>query len=275
MKIVNHLAVVAAAALLFSCSQSTQSSQFTQAEAAQQITERNQQWMAAVEAGDAAAVAAIYSPTTTFMPPHVPTLKGTEGVQAYIESAITSGVKKILVETLELEVNGAQAIEIGSYQVLVAGDQVAEKGKYLIEWRHEGGQWYMHRDMFNSDLPEARSVAQQGQNMQVVVYHIKADRRQDFENFVRHSLVPAIDQSKPENGMAVKHTRFMIPDRAETDGSYRYMFVMDPLIEGVDYGIEPIMIQKYGELQAKSLMKDFASMQAAGFQLITGTQSEL
>jgi uncharacterized protein (TIGR02246 family) len=275
MKIVNHLAVVAAAALLFSCSQSTQSSQFTQAEAAQQIEERNQQWMAAVEAGDAAAVASIYTPGTSFMAPNMPTLKGREGVMGFIEGARQSGIQKIVVETLELDVQGDRALEAGSYQILVAGDQVVDRGKYLIEWKNEGGQWYMHKDMFNSDMPASRTVAHQGQHMQVVVYQIKANRRQDFENFVRQTLVPAIDQSKPANGMAVKHTRFMIPDRAEADGSYRYMFVMDPLIEGVDYGIEAIMIQKYGEQQAKGLVNDLNSMQAGPFQAFAGTQSEL
>ena len=231
--------------------------------------------MAAVENADDAAVAAIYTPNASFMPSYMPTLKGREGVQAYIEGARKSGVKKIKVETSELDVNGSQAIETGNYQVIVDGDHVVDKGKYLIEWRNEGGEWYMHKDIFNSNLPAPRKVAQQGQPVWVVVHQVKADRRSDFENFVRNTLVPAIDQSKAGNAQAVQHTRFLIPGEPEPDGSYRYMFVMDPVIEGVDYSIENMMIDKYGEEKGKAIVEELSSMMAGPYQLIEGRQTEL
>lgn len=274
MKNLKNLAVMAVGALLFSCNQPIESNTLDQANVAQQIEERNQQWMAAIEHGEAVEVASFYTSNSQFMPPNMPTLEGREGIKTFIENVRNSGVKKIKVATSDLTVDGGRALEVGTYQILVAGDQVVDNGKYMLEWRLQGDQWYMHRDIFNSNLPAPRSVAQQGQPVWVVVHKVKAERRQDFENFVRNTLIPAIDQNKPEMGMAMRHTRFLTPSDPEADGSYPYMFVMDPVIEGADYIIENMIIEKYGEEQGSVIVKDFSEMMAAPFLSITGMQTE-
>lgn len=274
MKFIQTIAVYTAAALLFSCNQTSQTNQMYQEEAAQQIAQQNQQWMAAVEKGDAAAVAEVYTQNAQFMPPNMPLLEGREGIETFIDGARENGVKKIKLKTSELEVSDALAIETGSYQILVEGDQVVDEGKYMIEWRQEDDQWFMHRDIFNSNLPTRRSVALPGQEVWVVMHQVKASRRKDFEDFVWNTLVPAIDQSKPENKMAVQQCRFLIPTDPEPNGDYRYMFIMDPVIAGAEYSIEDVIIKKHGEKKAKAIIDDFNSMLAGNYLTMSGRQNK-
>ena len=60
--------------------------------------------------------------------------------------------KPLIVESLEVESAGDLAYEMGRY-TLYAGDNDVDKGKYVLIWKHEAGQWRIHRDIVNSSRP--------------------------------------------------------------------------------------------------------------------------
>jgi ketosteroid isomerase-like protein len=47
------------------------------------------------------------------------------------------------------------AHETGSYRITGPDGKVLEKGKYTVIWKRDGGQWKLHRDIWNSDAPPA------------------------------------------------------------------------------------------------------------------------
>ena len=63
------------------------------------------------------------------------------------------GVKEVELETVEAEGHGNTAIEVGKFTLYGADGQVIDKGKYIVIWKKEAGQWKLHRDIFNSSTP--------------------------------------------------------------------------------------------------------------------------
>ena len=56
-----------------------------------------------------------------------------------------------LPSTLKLA-NSCRAM-VTFYATYGADDQVADQGKYIVLWPQVDGAWKLHRDIFNSSLP--------------------------------------------------------------------------------------------------------------------------
>lgn len=89
-------------------------------------------------------------------------------------------------------------------------------------------------------------MAAEGQKVWVLINHIKADKRQQFEQFVHEIFWPMAARLSPEEQRIFRQTRVLHPTKAEADGTYSYIFIMDPLIEGADYGIGSLLKKMYG-----------------------------
>jgi len=64
-----------------------------------------------------------------------------------------AGIKTVALETLEVEDFGDSASELGRYTLIGEGDQLIDKGKFLVVWKQDAGQWKLHRDMINTCMP--------------------------------------------------------------------------------------------------------------------------
>jgi hypothetical protein len=60
------------------------------------------------------------------------------------------------ITSTEAESLGDTAWDAGTYLIKSADGNVLDKGKYVTIWKRENGQWKLHRDIFNSDLPVAK-----------------------------------------------------------------------------------------------------------------------
>jgi ketosteroid isomerase-like protein len=63
------------------------------------------------------------------------------------------GIAEATLKTIELEAHGDTANEIGAYTLRAGDGGVLDQGKYVVIWKREGGQWKLHRDIWNSSLP--------------------------------------------------------------------------------------------------------------------------
>jgi ketosteroid isomerase-like protein len=63
------------------------------------------------------------------------------------------GIKTVKLETLELEVHGEAAVEVGTYTLGAEGGQTIDHGKYVVVWKNDAGSWRLHRDIWNSSMP--------------------------------------------------------------------------------------------------------------------------
>ena len=113
----------------------------------------NRQWEAAVGKGDAATVAALYTPTAQLLPANSPAVSGTAAIQRFWQGAFDSGIRGARLKTLEVSSQGDSANEVGEYELRDQGGKVLDTGKYIVIWKRDGGRWKLHRDIWTTSQP--------------------------------------------------------------------------------------------------------------------------
>jgi uncharacterized protein (TIGR02246 family) len=117
------------------------------------IAAANQVFMQRVGEGDAAGLAALYTEQGQVLPPNGDFVTGREGIQAMWQSVMDMGIRGARMDIVEVEDHGNTAIEISKYTLFGEGGTTVDEGKYMVVWKVEGGEWKLHRDIFNSSMP--------------------------------------------------------------------------------------------------------------------------
>ena len=242
------------AAITLSCSRTPDESELKS-----EIEKANAEFMKASTARDAATLATLYTEDAKLMFPNMPAIEGRANIQAFFQQAMDNGISEIRLATDEVKGSDDFAIETGTYAML-AGTQTADKGKYIVEWKKTDGQWRLHRDMPNTDMPPAQPAARPDQTVSIAVFKVKKGNVDKFETFVRNVLMKAVDTSTPLGLEAVKSIRMLQASAPEKDGSHKYIFIFDPYFHEVEYGIEEILLAKHGAVRGKQLHDEFNSM---------------
>jgi uncharacterized protein (TIGR02246 family) len=112
----------------------------------------NKQLTGAFAKKDAAAAAALYTTDAVAYPPNGPAVSGRAAIQKMWAGVIASGVTDATLTTAEVDAQGNIAWETGTYVMRVAGKPV-DNGKYIVIWKREQGQWRLHRDIWNTNMP--------------------------------------------------------------------------------------------------------------------------
>ena len=102
-----------------------------------------------------------------------------------------------------------------------------------------------------------RLMAKEGDTVWVFVNHVKADKREQFERFVHENFWPGAKKLRPADQHVFQQTRVLHPIQAEADGTYSYLFIMDPVVPGADYYIENLIRKMYEEKKANEYLKMF------------------
>ena len=127
--------------------------QVTSTEVRDAIVAANEKFMAAFNGGDAAGLAALYTEKGQVLPPNGDFVTGQPAIQGFWQAVMDMGVKKAKLETVEAEGHGDTATEVSKFTLYGEEGQVLDKGKYIIIWKRENGDWKLHRDIFNSSMP--------------------------------------------------------------------------------------------------------------------------
>ncbi len=130
----------------------------TQAEDVAAIKALSDDYLAALNAGDAAALADIFAEDAILMPVSAPALVGKEAIQSGMQTFVDQFTSKLTGSTEEVEVAGDWAFSRNSYTGTVtpkAGGEPTEiKLKLLtIYKRQPDGSWKNYRGIGNSDSP--------------------------------------------------------------------------------------------------------------------------
>ena len=120
------------------------------------IEAANKAFSAAIARGDAAAVAALYTGAAQALPPGGEIARGREAIQKTFQGAIDAGVKDLTLTALEVEAHGDTATEVGTWVWRGKDGATLDHGKFIVVWKKEGGQWRLHRDIWNSSTPPSR-----------------------------------------------------------------------------------------------------------------------
>ena len=135
----------------------TSLSVFAQKDMKADIMAANQKFMDAFQKG-ATTMSSYYTTNATLMPPSSEPIQGNTAIGEYWEGGYESGVKRAKLETIDAEMAGTQVIETGRYTLYGANDAQLDAGKYIVIWKQEGGQWKLHRDIWNTSTPPAMAA---------------------------------------------------------------------------------------------------------------------
>ncbi len=111
-------------------------------------------WNSTLDAKDPAAIAAMYTEDGALLPPNSETVSGRAAIEAFWTETLASGIGG---EGTDIEVHalGDVGYTVGTFTATDADGATIGEGKYVEIWRHVGGKWQMHRDIWNSNLPLA------------------------------------------------------------------------------------------------------------------------
>jgi hypothetical protein len=96
--------------------------------------------------------------------------------------------------------------------------------------------------------------AAQDDPVNVILNHVKADKRQQYETFLFEGLLPALRDNAKTDPLArrvLEHTRMLLPTEANADGTYTYIWLMDPWVEGGTYAYGAIIAAARGAEEAR------------------------
>ena len=104
-------------------------------------------------AGDAKALAALYTEDATVMAPGGEPAQG----RAAIEGAFTEALKmvpgsKMTITPGEVMPADGWAVEVGRYVQEGADGSHLDHGRYIAVWKNVNGKWLLHRDIWNSSM---------------------------------------------------------------------------------------------------------------------------
>ncbi len=120
--------------------------------AAKGIAETNKTFQDSYNSGNAAGVAECYTSEGQFKVPNAATFEGREAITGAFQGLLDAGISRVELTTTELDDFGDDAIEHGEF-TLYAGDDVADKGRFMVHWKNIFGKWCLHRDIINSSQP--------------------------------------------------------------------------------------------------------------------------
>ena len=116
------------------------------------ITAIDEKFTGYYNGGNTAGMAELYTENGQLLPPGGDIISGREAIQIFWQGVKEMGIKTVRLDTVEAEGFGDTAVEIGKY--ILSGDtgNIIDRGKYLVVWKQVGGQWKLHRDIWNSSL---------------------------------------------------------------------------------------------------------------------------
>jgi uncharacterized protein (TIGR02246 family) len=148
-----HRLAIFVSVALFALTPSAWGQDHEDAEAA--IRAGSQQWAAAWNTGDAAALTALYTEDAVVMAPGAEPATG----HAAIEESFRQGLEAAAgsqnkIKTLEVMTADGWAVETGTFVSDAADGSHLDHGRFVAVWKKIGDKWMLYRDIWNSSMPQ-------------------------------------------------------------------------------------------------------------------------
>ncbi len=116
-------------------------------------------YQTALNAGDAAALAALFTDNAVSLPDHHAAIEGRAAIQQDFQGQFAQMSMNIQIMPVDMEINGETAYERGTYSMTVtpkaAGSApMMENGKYIVILKKQpNGSWLIQNDINNTNVP--------------------------------------------------------------------------------------------------------------------------
>lgn len=125
------------------------------------ITQRNEAFMEAFADKDAEALASLFTEDAELLPPSAGMVEGRSNIREFWKTTMDMGLERVQLRSVEVYAYPGEAWEVGEATMYTPKNTVADQVKYVVGWKKMDGQWYLHRDIWNSSLPIPNSPAEE------------------------------------------------------------------------------------------------------------------
>lgn len=102
--------------------------------------------------------------------------------------------------------------------------------------------------------------SKEGDQVWLIMNYVKAESKQAFEKFMEEVFFKVLTTSKvPQRAEQYQKTRWLLPAQQNSDGTWTYVFVMDPVVATADYDIEKLFQEQYSPEKSSELFKQYES----------------
>jgi len=123
------------------------------ATAAENLDVLIEQWVTAYNAGDDAAVAAMYVEDGCRMPPHAEAVDGREAIEANVAEGREMGLARVEIVYTDKGTSGDLGYGMGTWKAFDDEGNEVDHGKWMNHVEKVGDEWMIACDIWNSDLP--------------------------------------------------------------------------------------------------------------------------
>jgi uncharacterized protein (TIGR02246 family) len=116
-----------------------------------QIGKLDEAWQKAYNAGDAAALTALYTKDAQLSPPGAEPASGSKAIQAVFAADLGQGTKIALTQG-DVVGFGDFALETGGWVATAADGKHLDHGPFMTLYKKVDGGWKIYRDMSNSSM---------------------------------------------------------------------------------------------------------------------------
>ena len=110
-------------------------------------------WEREYNAGNLAAVQALYAPDGCRMPPNQELVHGSAAIRAQLQAGKDRGLAKVKIVVTGAESSGDVGYGTGTYEVMGADGSHLDHGKWMLVSKKSNGVWKTQCDIYNSDMP--------------------------------------------------------------------------------------------------------------------------
>lgn len=122
------------------------------------IKQSNQRYMKAFKASDSLEIANCFAKEGKLMISDTPAIEGRDEIMKYFSAMMRNGVTSFEIKSNKISGDSSLLAEEGTYEIADNKGRKVDKGKYIVLWKPEGGNWKMYRDMYTSDLKDQEPV---------------------------------------------------------------------------------------------------------------------
>jgi ketosteroid isomerase-like protein len=110
-------------------------------------------WEKEYNAGNLAAVQALYAADGCRMPPNQEIARGSDAILAQLKAGKDRGLAKVKIVVTSAESSGGLGYGSGTYEVMGDDGSHLDHGKWMLVSKKMNGKWITQCDIFNSDMP--------------------------------------------------------------------------------------------------------------------------
>lgn len=107
---------------------------------------------------------------------------------------------------------------------------------------------------------KANNRAIEGDRVWLIINYVKAESKPEFEKFMEDIFFKALLTSKePQRADQYQKTRWLMPAKQNSDSTWTYVFIMDPVVANSNYDIEKLFQEQYSPENSAELFKQYES----------------